>query len=71
MIPKSKSKLILHIDVNKTILIRDNSSGLLSEESVLVDLIADCAWGEVKEEWKCTHKELSKEMPEEGLISYK
>lgn len=66
------AKLILHLDVNKTVLIRDQSGGLLSEEAALADLMADCAWGEVNAagQWKCQSKELCKE-GKEGLVSYK
>ncbi len=75
-----KRRLILHFDVNKTVVMRDTSSNKPSEEVVLADIIAETAWGKVEQRekeggmvnlWICTSDILAQDPPAEGLISFK
>eukprot|EP00927_Polykrikos_kofoidii_P072010 TRINITY_DN68187_c0_g1_i1.p1 TRINITY_DN68187_c0_g1~~TRINITY_DN68187_c0_g1_i1.p1 ORF type:complete len:603 (-),score=111.99 TRINITY_DN68187_c0_g1_i1:589-2343(-) len=43
--PKPQRHLVLHMDVNKTIVLTDSVKGQLREEYVLSILLAECAWG--------------------------
>ena len=67
-------KLILHFDLNGTILMQDSAAETPLEQ-MLCEILATHAWGTVleKEEtkvWKLGHDTLSLLCPAEGLISY-
>lgn len=73
-------KLILHFDINKTILMCDSASGRASEEVLLADIVAGMCWGRVqlteskggKEKvWRCVSDVLSLKPPDKGLITYR
>ena len=76
----TKRRLILHFDVNKTIVMRDTSTLKPAEELVLADVIADMSWGKVEQRekegglvntWICMSDILSLDPPGENLITYK
>lgn len=77
---KSRTKLILHFDINKTILMSDQASGKDSEEALISDIIAGMSWGKVEQietngivrnEWRCTSDLLSITPPHENLVTYR
>lgn len=76
----SKPKLILHFDINKTIVMIDSASGRGSEEALVADIIAGMSWGKVEQRenngvtvnvWKCMSDTLSVTSPAKGLITYR
>ncbi|CAK4117092.1 unnamed protein product [Aphanomyces euteiches] len=64
-------KLVLHFDLNRTILMSDVAGGR-SMENTLNYLLAECTYGRVLEnEWVCVSKEPSLAPPAPSLITYK
>jgi hypothetical protein len=49
---ESKRRLILHFDLNKTIIMRDEASTINSEEAIVSDIISGMAWGRVEQREK-------------------
>ena len=68
----SKRKLVLHMDVNNTILIGDSVTEQISLEEILNEHIAEVAWGSVEENgsWKAHSNCLSSKPPGPHMISY-
>lgn len=67
------TKLRVHFDLNRTVLMSDAVGGRSMENTVNY-LLAECTWGYVKNgEWICVSKEPSSEPPSssEPLITYK
>lgn len=44
-----KRELILHVDLNKTIMMIDPYDCLLTKEEVIIDLISNRVWGRIVE----------------------
>jgi len=68
----SKPRLLLHFDINKTILIADPASGITMPQ-MLNSLLSECVWGRVDEEkkaWQLVSQEPSIQSPESGLMTY-
>lgn len=75
-----RPKLILHFDINKTILMTDTASHKGSEEALVADIIAGMAWGiiehtqhkgVIEKSWRCMLDELSVTAPREDLVTYR
>ncbi|KAF0717550.1 Aste57867_2227 [Aphanomyces stellatus] len=64
-------KLVLHFDLNRTILMSDVAGGR-SMENTLNYLLSECTYGQVKEnEWVCVSKVPSLTPPAPSLLTYK
>merc|ERR1719265_479385 len=66
--------LILHFDVNKTILMADAAKGVDSQ-AIVNSLLSECTWGKlgeanVKPTWDLCSKEPSVDPPENGMVTY-
>jgi hypothetical protein len=67
-------RLVLHIDVNKTIVMSDNVQHL-SMDQVLNKIIACEAWGQITEKegqpiWRPAHDQISIHQPAPDLVTY-
>jgi len=76
----TKRRLVLHFDVNKTIIMRDTSSLKPTGEALISDIISDLAWGKIEQRekeggiintWILASDVLSINPPGENLITYK
>ena len=67
----SRHKLVLHLDVNNTVLIGDSLTKSITPEEALNEYLTDVAWGQVDETgvWKGDGK-ISLTPPEKNLVSY-
>lgn len=73
-------RLILHLDVNKTLIMVDKLSGKTTLESMLDSLLSECVWGRIREgtvantrtveDWVMVSTEPSSTPPAEGLVTY-
>ncbi|ETW02863.1 hypothetical protein, variant 1 [Aphanomyces invadans] len=64
-------KLVLHFDLNRTILMSDVAGGR-SMENTLNYLLAECTYGQVQgDEWVCVSNEPSLAPPAPSLVTYK
>ncbi|KRW98922.1 hypothetical protein PPERSA_09447 [Pseudocohnilembus persalinus] len=71
-------KLILHFDINKTLLIFDSEKKNLDKDTQFNRLMASYAWGKLEQKdenspwvWKLVHNHFIAQPPEENCISYK
>jgi len=72
---QSTKRLVLHFNIDKTIVCRDPYNGLTTIPLTLADSVARMSWGEMTvdqdvRKWTLIHEQFSHEAPEEGLISY-
>jgi hypothetical protein len=71
----STRRLVLHFNIDKTIVCRDPYNGLDNIPVTLADCIARMAWGHVTVEedirkWTLAYEQFSPDQPEEDLMSY-
>lgn len=74
------AKLILHLDVNKTLIMVDKLSGKTSLTSMIDSLLSECVWGRIREgtaaetrtveDWVMHAPEPSTTPPGEGLVTF-
>lgn len=70
-----KPHLVLHFDINKTVILLDPVSGQTAE-NILQSALSECTWGRVveseagKKTWELAHAEPSSEKPAAGLVTY-
>ena len=77
---ETKRRLILHFNLNGTLIMRDEASTIGSEDFVISEIISTMAWGRVEERekdgenfniWICANDTLSWIPQGENYISYK
>lgn len=68
-------RLVLHFNIDKTIVCKDPYNGLENIQITLADCVAKMSWGTLTVEnnskkWTLVHEQFSRESPEEGLITF-
>lgn len=72
---QSNRRIVLHFNIDKTIVCRDPYNGLDSIPLTLADCVAKMVWGQVTVEddnrkWTLAYDQFSHEQPEENLMTY-
>jgi hypothetical protein len=72
----STKRLVLHFNIDKTIICKDPYNGLDNIPATLADCVAKMSWGAVTVEddarkWTLALEGFSHEQPEEDLMTYK